>query len=243
MKVIKLDAIPSTNDFLKELSRTEFVENFTVVTAKKQFQGKGQMGRSWVSVEGKNLTMSVLIKNNFQDITEIFDLNVAVAISVIEVLNDLNLPKINIKWPNDIMSENKKIGGILIENTFKTDNSVISVVGIGLNVNQQDFTNLPKASSLYQITNSEFDLDVLLEKIVNQLKFNSDVLQKNESEILWKKYHENLFKLNSPMPFEDSEGKQFMGMIQKVNKNGQVEILLEDDSVQSFRIKEITMLF
>ena len=243
MKVIKLDAITSTNDFLKELSRTEFVENFTVVAAKKQFQGKGQMGSSWISEEDKNLTMSVLIKNNFQDITEIFDLNVAVAISVIEVLNDLNLPKISIKWPNDIMSENKKIGGILIENTFKTDNSVISVVGIGLNVNQQDFTNLPKASSLFQITNSEFDLDVLLEKIVNKLKFNSDVLQKKESEILWKKYHENLFKLNIPMPFEDVEGKQFMGMIEKVNKNGQVEILFEDDSIQSFGIKEITMLF
>src|SRR4051812_26319982 len=120
MNRIKLDAIGSTNDFLKELSAAESVENYTVVTAENQTKGKGQMGSQWDSEVGKNLIMSVLVKEFIQDASRIFNLNIVFSVAVIDVLKAVEIPKLTIKWPNDIMSDNKKIGGILIENNFKS---------------------------------------------------------------------------------------------------------------------------
>src|SRR6218665_3951820 len=114
MKVIKLDAIDSTNEFLKELLSKQTVENFTVVTAENQTKGKGQMGAVWNSEVGKNLIMSVLIKDFFTGSSVIYNLNIAVSLAVIQSLQEKKIPKLSIKWPNDIMSDPKKIGGILI---------------------------------------------------------------------------------------------------------------------------------
>ena len=171
MSIIKLNAIDSTNDFLKDLTRNQLVDNFTTVVAQKQTKGKGQMGANWDSEEGKNLIMSILVKDVLQNIDEIFHLNVAIALSVLQVLQDCKVPNLSVKWPNDIMSDHKKIGGILIENSFKSDTKIESIVGIGLNVNQKQFENLPKASSMAVISNTEFDLDILLNKIIFQIIF------------------------------------------------------------------------
>lgn len=243
MNIIKLDAIDSTNDFLKELSRNQSLENFTVVTAKHQTKGKGQMGSVWQTEIGKNLTMSVLVKQILTSISEIYSLNIAITISVFEALELLKVPNLSIKWPNDIMSDTKKIGGILIENSIKSDTTIESIVGIGLNVNQTDFSNLPNASSLALITNSEFDMDDLLSKIHFQIKKNCGLILSNQEVVLWKKFHEILFKIGVPMPFEDSNKNRFMGIIQKVSEEGKLVILLNDDSLKLYGIKEITMLF
>ena len=148
MRLVKLDAIDSTNDFLKDLIRQQDVENFTVISAENQTKGKGQMGAVWNSEQGKNLIMSVLIKDFLSDPKDVFNLNIVISLAVIRSLEQLNIPKLSIKWPNDIMADNKKIGGILIENSFKSDQTIASIVGIGLNVNQTHFENLPQASSL-----------------------------------------------------------------------------------------------
>jgi len=240
MQLIKLDAIDSTNDFLKDLASRNEVSNFTVVTAESQTKGKGQMGAVWTSDPGKNLTMSVLVKETLIGIKEIYKLNVAVAVAIILVLKQLEIPELAIKWPNDILSANKKIGGILIENSIKSDGSIVSVVGLGLNVNQVNYENLPKASSLALVTNRFFDKENLLEHIVEQLKIE---VQRLHSETLWEEYEKLLYKKGIPMPFETNDGKRFMGIINGVNCSGQLEILLEDDSVVTFEIKEIQMLY
>ena len=242
MNIIKLDAIDSTNDFLKELSRNQSLENFTIVTVKHQTKGKGQMGSVWQTEIGKNLTMSILVKQILTSVSEIYSLNIAISISVFEALELLNVPNLSIKWPNDIMSDTKKIGGILIENSIKSDTTIESIVGIGLNVNQTDFSNLPNASSLALVTNSEFDLDDLLSKIHFQIMKNCGLILSKQEVILWNKFHEVLFKIGVPMPFEDSNKNRFMGIIQKVSEEGKLEILLENDSLITFGIKEITML-
>ena len=149
MKLIKLDATDSTNEFLKGLSSNQILENFTVVTAENQTKGKGQMGSVWDSEPSKNLIMSVLINGFVTDINQIFDINIVVSVSVIQVLEDLNIPELSIKWPNDIMSYNKKIGGILIENSIKSDGSINSIAGLGLNLNQVNFENYGSLSCYY----------------------------------------------------------------------------------------------
>ena len=243
MSIIKLSAIDSTNDYLKDLSRNQVLKNFTVVVTDKQTKGKGQMGATWISEEGKNLIMSILVKEVLQDVDAIFHLNVAVALSLFEVLNENKVPKLSIKWPNDIMSDQKKIAGILIENSIKSDGKIESVVGIGVNVNQQNFENLPKASSMALVSNSEFDLDELLHKIIFQIKKNCGYILTNQTDKLWSKYHENLFKISVPVAFEDANQTKFMGIIQGVTLNGLLQIKLENDLVKSFGIKEVQMLY
>lgn len=242
MLFIKLDAIDSTNDYLKALANKELLEDFTTVVADKQLKGKGQMGSEWVSEAGKNLTMSVLVKSDFAINHTIFDINVAVALSIITVLDTLNIPKVSVKWPNDIMTDNKKIGGILIENAIKSDGTINSVIGIGLNVNQSDFVNLPKATSLFLATQQEFDKEMLMMKIVEKLKEYIQILHAN-SDNLWETYHNRLFKKGIPMPFELADGIKIMGIIQKVSQEGMLELMVEDDSLHYFGVKDITMLY
>ena len=244
MIIIKLDAIDSTNTYLKELSQKETLENFTVVSAKSQTNGKGQMGSKWVSESNKNLIISILIKNSIENSSRIFDLNIVVAVSIIDVLKAKNIPNLSIKWPNDIMSENKKIGGILIENSIKGISIIDSIIGFGLNVNQTYFENLPKASSLKNIMLYDFNIDTLIVEIV--LKIEENILMissQKQLQNIWKKYNELLFKKEIPTVFEDVNQNKFMGIIQKVNTNGTLNILLENDDVKSFEVKEITMLY
>ena len=242
MKLIKLNATDSTNDFLKQLATSQTLENYTVVSTANQVKGRGQMGSSWTSESGKNLTFSIFLAKALQDIESIYNLNIAVSISILEVLKKVNIPELKIKWPNDIMSANKKVGGILIENAIKHSDQIQSIIGIGLNVNQQNYDGLPQASSLCLSTGRFFDCEELLTKIVSQLKLNVGLINENQGAILWEKYHEFLYKRNIPSAFENVKGEKFMGIITQVISNGQLEVKMEDDSLQYFKIKELKML-
>ena len=242
MKLIKLDAIDSTNDFLKGISATKDLENFTVVTAENQTKGKGQMGAVWNSEVGKNLIMSVLVKNFLSEINEIFNLNIAVSLAVITVLKKKNIPDLSLKWPNDILSANKKIGGILIENSIKSDGSIVSIVGLGLNVNQTNFEGLPKASSLSVVVGHELNKEELLLEIVTQLKANVEESKENGAS-LREQFVATLFKKGVPMPFVNQNEDKFMGIIQGISAIGKLQVLLENDSIAEFDIKEIQMLY
>ena len=242
MKLIKLDAIDSTNEFLKGMANIQEIQNFTVVTARNQLKGKGQMGSKWDSEIDKNLIMSVLVKNFLFDNESVFNLNVVISLAVIRSLKKFNIPELCIKWPNDIMSANKKIGGILIENSIKDGGRIISIVGLGLNVNQVDFQNLPRASSLALICNTTFDKEEILFAIVAEMKaIIADYAVKASS--LWEEYTNELFKKGIPTAFADENDASFMGIIQGVSAVGKLQILLEDDSVCEYSLKEVQMLY
>ena len=243
MKIIKLDAIDSTNDFLKNLSNQNETQNFTIVTAETQTKGKGQMGSKWISESGKNLIVSILEKEVLQNINQIFDLNVAVAVSILQAIETLKIKKLSIKWPNDIMSGNKKIGGILIENVIKPNNIIFSIIGFGLNVNQTNFDDLPNASSLKNITNKTFEKELILIKIIEFLEKNIDILKYNQQDQLWELYHKLLYKKDKIIAFEDQKNEKFMGIIQKVTPSGKLVLMKENDILQEYDVKEIKMLF
>ena len=242
MKVIKLDAIDSTNEFLKGLLGKQTVDNFTVITAENQTNGKGQMGSVWTSEVGKNLIMSVLVKDFLFDISQIYNLNILVSLAVFQALDEIEIPELSIKWPNDIMSDTKKIGGILIENSIKSDGAILSIVGLGLNVNQTNFEDLPKASSLAVVCERIFDKEEILFLIVENIKKNIQMWD-SQANFMWKKYTNILFKKGIPMPFQNTENQNFMGIIQGISSIGKLKILLEDDSISEFDIKEIQMLY
>ena len=242
MPLIKLDAIDSTNDYLKQLSKESALENYTIVIANEQTKGKGQMGAKWFSEPGKNLTMSLLVKDVQLDNQNIFDFNIAVAVSVIKVLKNIQIPNASIKWPNDIMADSKKVAGILIENILKPDGSFTAIVGIGLNLNQTNFENLPQASSLKCITGKTYEQEGIAILLKDSLETNRVTLDKH-SDLLWEEYHENLYKKDYPSPFEDKKGNRFMGIIKKVTRDGKLEVMLEDDILTNFEVKEVKMLY
>jgi BirA family biotin operon repressor/biotin-[acetyl-CoA-carboxylase] ligase len=242
MNIIKLSAINSTNDYLKQLVATCYVENLTVVVTENQTSGRGQMGAKWNAEPSKNLTFSILVKDLLLQANHIFNLNVAIAVSIMQALDDFTIPGICIKWPNDILAGNKKVGGVLIENSFKNDGEIYSVIGIGLNVNQMNFDNLPKASSLAATANREFEKDEVMTAIIKNIIRNANKLLNKDVKPLWDAYHSRLFKKDVPMPFE-SDGKQFMGIIKGVSQNGSLEVLLEDETIATYGIKEVQMLY
>jgi len=243
MYIIKLSAIDSTNSYLKELATHNPLENLSVVWTLNQTNGRGQMGASWISDQDKNLTFSVLVKDVLQNIESLYDLNICVAVTLIEVLKEYNLPKLAIKWPNDILADQKKIGGVLIENTIKSTGEYLSIVGIGINVNQDDFSGLTQASSIKNISGITVDIEVLLRQFLHQFELNLVQFQSQGASFFWESYHKYLFKCKQPAAFEKQDGTQFMGIILQVTRTGFLQILLEDDTIQEFEVKSIKLLF
>ncbi|WP_353149834.1 biotin--[acetyl-CoA-carboxylase] ligase [Flavobacterium sp.] len=243
MHIIKLNAIDSTNSYLKELSAKQTVSIFTVVVAENQTNGRGQRGAYWEVEGGKNLTFSVLVKNALLDMNEVFNLNVIVAVSLFQTFVQLKIPNVAIKWPNDILADKKKICGVLIENQFKSTSEILSIVGIGINVNQENFINLPQATSLKNCTNQEYNKDEILLLFLNQFQNNLNLYKKEGASYFWNLYHENLFKKNTPMAFENADKVKFMGIIKQVMPNGLLQIELDEDTLRLFDIKELKMLY
>ena len=148
MEIIKLNATNSTNTYLKNLIKEKPIADLSCVWALSQTQGRGQQGASWVAEPGKNLTFSVFKKFDQLPSEYHFLLNMEVSLAIFRALKKLYIPDLAVKWANDILSAKKKICGILIENTLHKEYITASVIGIGLNVNQLFFNDLPNVSSL-----------------------------------------------------------------------------------------------
>jgi BirA family biotin operon repressor/biotin-[acetyl-CoA-carboxylase] ligase len=243
MPIIKLGATDSTNAYLKRLIASNVSEDFTAVVAKNQLQGRGQMGTQWISEEGKNLTFSVLKENNDLSSDNPFLLNIIVSLAIFNCLNNLQVPDLKVKWPNDILSGTSKICGILIENIISGNKIKASIIGIGLNTNQTIFHNVPKASSLKLLLDKTLDLDELLRALLKSLESTFQDVQKKGSEKLWEAYGKILFRKDKPSTFQDSNRKKFMGFIRGVSAEGKLIIALEDDVKKEFGFKEVTLLY
>lgn len=243
MNIIKLDAIDSTNDYLKQLVREKELENYTVVMAHEQTNGKGQLGAKWISEPGKNLTMSVLIKDLPQDLITVFDINASVAVAIAKLLSSLELDNVFVKWPNDIMADEKKIAGVLIENILKPDGTFTAIVGVGLNVNQTIFKGLTDATSIIIFSGKTYEsLEELAILMVNLIDTYVTLATKSQHDI-WEHYNHVLFKKNISMPFIDSNDKRFIGEVKHVNKDGKLTLLQDDQELHFYEAKQIKMLF
>ncbi|WP_452224081.1 biotin--[acetyl-CoA-carboxylase] ligase [Lacinutrix chionoecetis] len=243
MRIIKLDAIDSTNTFLKEISSADTLEDYTVVVTKEQTQGRGQMGKLWQSNAGENLTFSVFKRLNGLTFSNQFYLSIVTALALHKTLTSFNLPQLKVKWPNDILSADKKLGGILIENVTKRNKLNSSIIGVGLNVNQTEFGLLNSASSLKLICGKTFDLDSILQPFLKHLKFYFSRMEVGAFEALKADYESKLFRKNKPSTFKNAEGLLFSGFIRGITTNGNLLVLLEDNILEEFSLNEITLLY
>ena len=242
MNIIKLDAIDSTNNYLKKIILNEGINDYTVVTAKFQTQGKGQLGTEWESEHSKNLICSVYKKEINIKVQDQFVISALVSLALIKTLRKVNLSNMHIKWPNDIMSDNKKICGILIENIVKENYIKDTVIGIGLNVNQTIFNNLPNAASIKNLIGTTCSIDEILKDLVKNIKYCFNELDKSSINSIFEKYEDALFRINKPSTFKNSKGEIFSGYIKGVSRLGKLNVMLEDNLVESYDLKEISML-
>lgn len=243
MQIIKLNATESTNAYLKELMADVVLQDFTVVVAKEQTKGRGQMGTVWEAEVGKNLTFSVLKRFEGFMVSDQFMINVLVSMALYEHLKKLQIPDLSVKWPNDILSGHHKIAGILIENILSGDKIQSSVIGIGLNVNQLHFNNLPNVSSLKLILGKNIDLDELLKSLLETMNETFAMLNASSGNALLAKYKSVLFRKGKPSTFRNKDDEVFMGFITDVSPEGKLIVTLEDDIKKEFGLKEIKLLY
>ncbi|WP_179315586.1 biotin--[acetyl-CoA-carboxylase] ligase [Winogradskyella undariae] len=243
MYIIKLNAIDSTNTYLKDLATVSLPKDYTVVVADLQTNGKGQMGAKWSSEEGKSLTVSVFKRLLDFKVTDQFYISMAVALAITNALNCFKIPQLHIKWPNDILSSNNKICGILIENVIKTNKLQGSIIGFGLNVNQKFFENLPQASSMSLLTGVVYSKDEVLLEVLKQLKIYFKILESQKFEEIKLAYEDLLFRKDKPSTFVNSKNERFSGIIKGVSETGLLQVWMEDNVVEFFDLKEIKLLY
>jgi BirA family biotin operon repressor/biotin-[acetyl-CoA-carboxylase] ligase len=239
MQIIKLNAIDSTNQYLHDLIGKISLEDFAVVTARYQTKGRGQRATTWQSEKDKNLIISVLKKEIDLNPQRQFLLNIVVSLALFKTLETLQIPKLSIKWPNDILSHDKKIAGILIELILKKNTIDKAIIGIGLNVNQTNFKELSSASSLQNITGIHYDLDELLHKLLENFKYYFSI--KNTAE-LWTTYENLLFRKDKPSTFVGLSGDLFSGITKGVSQRGKLMVKTEN-SIEEFDLKSIKLLY
>ena len=242
MQLIKLNATDSTNNYLKQLILERTMDDFSVVVANHQTNGRGQRGSSWLSEKDKNLTFSVLKRNISIVANQQFLLNILVSLSIVKSLEGFNIPKLAIKWPNDILSDHHKISGILIENLIKNKQIEYAIIGIGLNVNQVKFEGLSKVSSLKNIMPLPVDKDELLTKIIDKLKMYFKLYSENGSEFLNSEYESYLFRKDKPSTFSSHDNSLFTGIIRGVSASGKLCVQMEDFN-KEFDLKELKLIY
>tara|TARA_B110000003_G_scaffold274490_1_gene314595 strand:+ start:16474 stop:17214 length:741 start_codon:yes stop_codon:yes gene_type:complete len=243
LRIIKLNATSSTNSFIKELARKSFLENYTIVVTNNQSSGRGQMDKLWESEPNKNLTFSIFTSLKKLKIKNQAYLNFAISLAIFDVLKSLGIPNLYIKWPNDIMSAKKKICGILIETTFYHQQIKNTVIGIGLNVNQEKFSSkFQNAASLKMIVKKKFDLDPIMNSIIEKIKYRISTIENGSFKIIHKQYHNVLYKKGIPTTFIDKKTNLFfMGIILGVTSIGNLQIQLEDDTIVEYGLKEVSI--
>ncbi|MDP5081179.1 MAG: biotin--[acetyl-CoA-carboxylase] ligase [Winogradskyella sp.] len=243
MYIIKLDAIDSTNTYLKTLCSVKLPNDFTVVSSDSQTLGRGQMGTHWQTERGKNLIVSVFKKHSKFHIEEQFYVSMVVALAIYQALKTFNLPQLCIKWPNDILSAKRKICGILIENIVKSNKLQGSVIGFGLNVNQKYFKDLPQASSMSLLTGILFQKEEVLSEILKQLEIHFEMLASQKFTEIKSQYENLLFRKDKPSTFKRNDAGTFSGIIKGVTRKGKLKIWMEDEIVETFDLKEVALLY
>jgi BirA family biotin operon repressor/biotin-[acetyl-CoA-carboxylase] ligase len=239
MKIIKLEKVNSTNLYAKELLSKKLVFENTLIYTNTQSEGRGMGKNTWFSDDYKNLTFSLLLFNNFKA-DEHFNISIIVSLSIFDYLS-LKGVLSKIKWPNDIYLKNKKLAGILIENTITGNIITNSIIGIGLNLNQDKFPqDLPNPISLKNVTNIEYNIDDEIQLLSNTIVANFDKYKFKDFNFLRDLYLSNLYKYQEKSRFK-SEFQEFEGIIRGVDNYGYLLVEVAD-KIEKFYFKEIEFL-
>jgi BirA family biotin operon repressor/biotin-[acetyl-CoA-carboxylase] ligase len=235
LNIVKLHASASTNEDLRVRFRESELPNLTTLFTHTQTHGKGQRGTRWESEAYKNLTFSILITDLTQ-FEESFSLNKFVSVAIVTWLQERLNVTAKIKWPNDILSVNLKLAGILVETIFKGAKKDHAIIGIGINVNQMEFIQAPKAISLKHIIGNAQDLEMLLESFLEHFERHYKKLEPRDEL-----YLKHFYKLGKNVSFKINQ-ELVNATVRGVNKDG--KLLLEHSAhLHAYDLKEVQWIY
>jgi len=209
----------------------------TTIVAAYQHAGRGQRGNTWTAKPGESLMMSVITVPGFR-IDEQFIFSALVATTIATVIQELDATiNVQIKWPNDVMINDKKAGGILIESVLRGHSWLYAVIGFGLNVLQDDFGGaLPHATSLKIAAQKAFDVKELMLQV--RAALISNICNPEPQEVILKKYNDLLFRKNAAQAFYKAD-KEWVGLVTQVLPNGMLEVILDDGETVHYTHGEV----
>ncbi len=235
---IFLTETESTNNYANQLLLTKAAMEGTVVMTQFQTKGKGQQGNSWESEPGKNLLASYILQPKFLMAANQFSLSKAVSLALTDLLAEENI-EVSIKWPNDIYTGNKKIAGILIENSVVGLHLHSAVAGVGLNLNQTDFiSNAPNPVSLRQLTGKNYDVEEIAEKLWDKLKMRYNQLKSLNFSIVDTDYLGHLFRFRE-WAFYAKQSVFFEAQIIGIGDFGQLQLEHRNGKISNHFFKEV----
>jgi len=237
-RIVKLDCIESTNDYASDLLKKTKPEEGSIYSTLFQSAGKGIGQNKWESEKGMNLLFSLILYPSFLPVEDQFLISKAVSLGIANYIQ-AKTNHIKIKWPNDIYYKNKKIAGILIENSIKGSNINSSIIGIGFNLNQAEFkSDAPNPVSLHQITKKIYSIDQELVKIRTNIRFFYDKLKAGKFEEINREYLKCLYRFNDIHEFK-TDKEIFKARITGVNKYGHLQLKTENNEVREYGFKEV----
>lgn len=240
--IIFFKTLDSTQSYALELTSKSKPIDKTAILTYNQSAGKGQLGAKWQTQADKNICMSIIGYPVKLKVGEQFLLSMTAALAVMRFLLQYTQKKIQIKWPNDILLDNKKICGILINNSLQGMYITSSVTGMGVNINQTAFEDgLPKASSLAIAEGKEFALDELSAELYQCYEYYYQWLNTGMHELLRSEYHANLFGIGAINRFEKKDGSVFSAEVKGVDIDGRLMLSI-GNRIEKFDIREIKLL-
>ncbi len=240
LKFIKLDEVDSTNDYA---SRRLSQLNLPIcVTADYQTSGRGQGKNSWHSEKAENLLFSYAFSP--EDLTPGASFYVSrIASLALKDFYSEYFQGVKIKWPNDILYENKKLAGILIENRFYGDCIDKSVIGMGLNINQEEFPVFsPAAGSIRSLTGKTLDLSKALPRVLEKLEYWIDILNHHDFALIVKEYNRHLFRLMENAVYKSGD-ELFEARLYGVEDDGRLILLKPSGQILKYTFKEVEFIF
>ncbi len=239
--LIKLDLVESTNNYAMQLIDGNTAQHGLTVVAREQTKGKGQRGKAWLAARGQSLLMSIIVvpKHHLNDQ---FLFNASIVVAIANVLQNLdNELRVKIKWPNDIIVNDKKAGGVLIENVLRGSAWTHSVIGFGLNVQQASFPDdLPHATSLKIAAGREFEPDELAELLHTAIMETVDGQRDSDQQIA--EYNNYLFKAGGQQAFSDANGA-WTARIVRACTNGTLEVQLPNGDMATYQHGEVLWVY
>jgi BirA family biotin operon repressor/biotin-[acetyl-CoA-carboxylase] ligase len=234
--IYRFDILGSTND----QARNPLYKEGDIIIAERQTAGRGQRGHTWESAEGENLTFSLILEPKFLPVNEQFLLSEVLALGLVDTLAEYGI-EARIKWTNDIYVGNKKIVGMLIENSLGGGCLARTIAGIGLNVNQAEFDpSLPNPTSMSLIRGEKFDREEILARLHHNIMSLYEVLRRGEKELLQSRYRSTMYRLGEKHPYALADGTIFEGIIRGVQPSGELQIEHSSDgSLHEYLFKQV----
>lgn len=239
--IIHHETLSSTNTEARLLLKSSDQPEGTVICTDFQTSGRGQAGNTWISARGKNLLFSVILYPASVMPDEQFLISMSLSLGICDFMNRY-YRDCRIKWPNDILADNDKIAGMLIENSVMGAQIENTVAGIGLNINQDDFNGIqPLPVSLKMITGREYDLDECLKEVLSDLDLRYKQLLYGDRKVIVSDYMARLFRYREWYLYE-SGGMTFTGRIKDVLISGHILIEEKNGETRKFSFKEFRYL-